>query len=134
MSDPNLAAFLSAAPEVAAIAADRHYLLKIPQQHRDSEPAYPCTVFLTVNVAREGELCGTTDVPTCNAQIDSYALTPEAARALARAIRRAIVDYSGPMGEVVVQRAQITADFDSLDPEPGLYRRTQTFNLWYVET
>ncbi len=135
MSEPNIAAFLATLPDVVALIGDRAHLQVIPQQHRAAGDQYPCCVFFTPGTAYDFELCGTSDVPMANIQIDCYAKDADQARALARAIRTGMRDYSGPMGSVTVQRVQIAADFDSgPDPEPGLFRRTLTFNVWYVET
>lgn len=135
MSEPNIAAFLLTLPDVTALINDRAHLLVVPQQHRGSGDAYPCVVIQTPGDTPNYVLCGDDGVPLATPQIDCYARDADQARALGRAIRRGMRNYSGPMGSVTVQRVQLTADFDNgPEPETGLYRRTLLFNLWYVET
>lgn len=37
------------------------------------------------------------------------------------------------MGSVKVKDAFLVNEFDLDDPEPGLYRRSQSWRFWYVE-
>lgn len=134
-TEPNYYAHLVAEPEVTALAGQRIHAQQIPQQTRESPRAYPCVVFSTISRVRDPELCGASEVVQATVQMDTYGMTRAEVLALARAIRRRMVDYSGLMGTVDVQRVLTDTEFDvGPDPEPGLYRRTQTFNVWHVET
>ncbi len=131
--EPNLFLHLTSDADVFALAGARVHADEIPEQTRGSANAYPCATFTLVGSTRDAEHCGTSDVVQASYQVDSWAKRRPDARALARAIRRRMVDYSGPMGDVEVQRVLITAEFDATDPDPGLRRRTQTYTVWYVE-
>lgn len=135
MSEPNLHAFLSADAGVAALAAARIFAQIIPEQAQGDPDVYPCATFQLVGTTDGRTMCGDDFVPDGSWQIDAYSPDRDQAVELARAIRRAMVDYSGPMGDCTVQRVLRTASFDiGPDVEPGLYRRSQTFSIWYVET
>lgn len=131
MSDPNIAAHLLAA---ATTAGARIFAQVIPQQDHASPRTYPCAVFSLVGTADTVGQCGTFDQPSGTWQIDSYGLTRAAVITLADEIRRAMVDYVGLMGTVHVSSVKRATQFDvGPEPEPGLYRRSQTFTIWYAE-
>jgi hypothetical protein len=132
--EPNLFEYLKAVPVVAALIGDRIYAGRIPQHVFDSDQrVMDCAVFQKVGSSRGVGFCSSDELVAGQYQIDSY--SPDDVRYLhvARAIRRALVDYSGPMGSVAVRKVFLDTDFDSQEAEPGLNRRTQSYTIWYVE-
>lgn len=132
--EPNLFEYLKNVPEVAALIADRIYEGRIPQHVFDSEQGVMnCAVYSRVGGATGVGFCGSDGLVPAQYQIDVYALDSVAKTKVARAIRRALVDYRGPMGSVPVQLVTLDNQFDSEEPEPGLERRTQSYTIWYLE-
>lgn len=146
--EPNLFAYLTGGAQagmtetqlaglagVAALIGDRIYEGRIPQHVFDArERVMDCAVYQKVGSSGRGVgFCATDGLVPGGYQVDIY--SPDGVRKgkVARAIRRALVDYSGPMGAVRVNRVLIETDFDSDEAEPGLERRTQTYTIWYWE-
>jgi hypothetical protein len=53
--------------------------------------------------------------------------------ALAKALRKALVDFTGNFGEVAIDTVHLTNEFPMTDPEPGIIRIVQLYNIWYQE-
>lgn len=106
----------------------RMYPLMIPQGGK-----VPCIVWQLTGIERDQTYCGTIRVARANLQIDSYATDYFDAIALAKVVRDAMTDFSGQMGEVEVKSATLQTERDLEEPEPGLYRRWQDWQLWFVE-
>jgi hypothetical protein len=136
MDEPNIAAFLQDDATVYAIAQDRIYPELIPQRSPgQTEIEVPAVVFTRIGGDRQVMLCQTDSLVQGVYLIVSLASQYDQAVALNRAIRRRMIDYHGPMGDVAVDAVQLQTD-PSLDvaPEPGLFRRSETFNIWYRES
>lgn len=113
---------------------NRFYPLVIPQKNKGGEAATPCVVFTTIAVARQVTYCGTNDLVRSRITLDYYATTYAMARTLADAGRQALLDYKGLLGGVVsVRAASLETDFDVQDPDPGLYRVSQSWSIWHEE-
>lgn len=134
MSEPNLYAFLQSIPAVAALCADRIYQNTIPQHVRDDPAKVPCAVILRSGGERQKLFCGTDSLVQATYTVDAEAPDFDDAVALADAIRRALVDYSGLMGSVRVDTVLMATDFDAgIVPDPGLYNRTESYSIFYFE-
>lgn len=134
MSDPNLYEFLRNVPAVAQLCGDRIYNQLIPQHVYEEVTGSPCVVFTRAGGARQQLFCGTDDLVQATYRLDARAPRLDDAVELARAIRLALVDYSGPMGEVAVDAVQLSDDSDiGPDPEPGLFNRSESYAIWYRE-
>lgn len=77
--------------------------------------------------------CGTAGTELAIVQIDTYAKTQDERDQLARAVFLTLRDFSGTIGAVKVKNAIRQNEFDLEDPEPGLYRRLQSWAIWYIE-
>lgn len=86
--------------------------------------------------------CGVDGAKLVQLQVDSYADHWAEMAGLAKAFRRALegLDYPVLMGsgdspgaQLRVKSATLQNEFDSDDPEPGLYRRTQFWDFWIFE-
>lgn len=127
---------LAADVAVAALVGTRIHPLVIPQRIAASTQRVPAVVYSTSGVERGVSYCGTDALVRSTIAIDCYAAGYDAARALATAVRTALVDFSGPMGSatvVPVRTCNIETEFDLMDIEPGLYRVSQQWTIWHEE-
>lgn len=127
---------LTADAGVAALVAARINPLVIPQRIAATSVRVPAVVYSISGVERGVSYCGTDDLVRTTIAIDCYAAGYDAARALATAVRTALVDFSGPMGSatvVPVRTCNIETEFDLMDIEPGLYRVSQQWTIWHEE-
>lgn len=131
--EPNLYEYLRQVPEVFALVGARIYYKRIPQHVFEDDRVMDCVVYQRAGGIPAVGFCGSDGLIPGQYQIDVYSPDSQRMANIARAIRDALVDYSGLMGSAFVQTAQLASEFDSDEPEPGLERRTQTFNIWYVE-
>lgn len=132
--EPNLFEYLASVPAVAALIGDRIYAGRIPQSVRGkTAPVMDCVVFQRTGDVRGVDFCATDEVVAADYQIDCYSPDDVKVLKVARAVRRALVDYKGLMGAIRVQRVFINSSFDGQEEEPGLCRRTQLYTIWYVE-
>lgn len=114
--------------EAAALVGERIFYQRARQNVRGTY-----MVWQRVGAQRQAMFCGTDGTVQGEYQVDVYGLDDVLFVNAASAIRRALVDYSGPMGAAIVKKVLLETDFDSVDPEPGLLRRTQTYTVWYAE-
>lgn len=134
MNQPDFYGFLKDKPSVFVVAGDRIFPLMIPQHVYAEASKQPCLVFQRTSGTRSVGFCGTDALVAGGFQLDSYARTYDAAQALADATRKELIDYAGPMGEVEVVATFLESDFDvGPEPDPGLYRVSMNFTLWYRE-
>lgn len=133
MMEPELYAFLSADAEVNALIGDRIYPERIPQQHPNDTRVMPCAVFQLAGAEYQALFCATDNLTGGAYQLDIYATIRDQIPLIARAIRRRMQDYSGQIGEARVSKVLLQNQFNGLDPDPGLYRRTQLYSIWYQE-
>lgn len=132
--DPNIRVMLQAHAQAAAILGNRIYAQRIPQQVAQGPRAYPCAVFQRVGSNERETFCGADGLVAGLFQIDTYGPERDAVLEAARAVRLAMVHYSGDAGGVHVNRVRRDSALDvGPEVEPGLYRRVQTFTVWYVE-
>jgi len=132
MIEQGLHAYLASVPAVAALlTADgitRIYPLLIPQQ-----APTPCVVYQITSTTRTQTYCGTIALIRSVVQLDSYGRTYPQAVAVAAALYDALIDYKGMMGAVDVRDCVPEAESDFQDPEPGLYRRYQSWGIWLIQ-
>ena len=133
MNVPNIHAYLTTVADVTAVIASRVYPLQIPQHQPGESPKLPCVVYNRIGSARQQTTCGTDSLVEATYRIDCYSSRYWEAEALASAVREAMVDYSGTMGDVRVINCFLDQDFGFIETEPGLYGITQTYAIWYVE-
>lgn len=132
MIEAGLYSYLSSNTQVSAIVGDRIYPLMIPLAVYDAAIQRPCLVYQRDGSARQRTYCGDSNVVNASFQIDAYAIDYDSAISLADAVRVALVAYRGVMGAVTVKDVVLENDFDLLDTEPGLYRRSMNYTVWYV--
>jgi hypothetical protein len=93
----------------------------------------PAVVYTVVDRTRQATFSGTGKLVASTVNLDVIDKGYAVARSLADQIRTALVDFRGDMEGTEVQGCFIAADQDTSDLEPGFFRVTLTFNLWYVE-
>jgi hypothetical protein len=140
MREPNFHYFLTGISDIRALIAGRVYPDMLPQGVKNGLPA---VVVSKTGTVRQGTNCGTDGLVLGSFQLDVYAATRREVRELSNRIigsgrkgatpPTAMLDYKGMMGNCFVKNCALTTDFDSVDPDPGLLRRTQLWDIWYVE-
>jgi hypothetical protein len=124
------------APLLVTAGADfaRIFPQKIPQKKRDGDAQMPCVVFAYIATERQVTYCGTSGLVRTVMRLDCYGVTYDDSKALAIAVRGALIDYAGLLGGVVdLRAASLENETDLHDFEPGLYRVTQTWVFWHNE-
>jgi len=127
--EPNVRAYLVTVTEVTALLGQRIYSQRAPDGSRGLYAVYQRS-------GRQGEstFCAPDDLVGGDYQIDVYGRDDQEVGLAARAIRRAMVETRvAQMGPVAVKKVFLVNDFDSVDPDPGLVRRTQLYTIWYAE-
>jgi hypothetical protein len=100
----------------------------IPQER---EP--PAAVYTVIDRSRQVTYGGTGKLVASLVNIDVLDRSFSNARALADEIRVALTDFKGDMAGTHVEGVFITGDQDTTEFEPGFFRITLTFNIWYEE-
>lgn len=132
--EPNLYDFLRQDAAVAALIADGIYHERIPQQGPNDVGPFPCCCWFRAGGLRTVGFSGQDQLVEGHYQLDVYAADADTKLLIARAVRKALVGYAGPMGDCSVDQITIQTDFDQNPAmEPGLYRRTILFTIWYWE-
>lgn len=120
--------------EIVALLGDpaRLRLFKLTVQQRANMPS---SVMQRTGTQRQQLQCRVDRTVQATMQIDHYAKTQQAAAQVADVFRTALHGITFPvmMGSVKVKDAFLVNEFDLDDPEPGLYRRSQSWRFWYVE-
>ncbi len=131
---PDWFSFLKADAGIAALAGERIYPLLIPQHIYTRVTQQPVIVFTRIGGRRTANYCETERIVVGNYQFDCYARKYEDAIALGEALRFALEDYVGMVGGVRVRLTRQDNEFELIDPEPGLYRVSSDWSIWYIET
>lgn len=134
--EAGLVSFLSAQTAVTALIAQggrvRVFPMVIPQKTKAVDQV-PCVVYQVTLEERQKTFCGTQNLVMATVTLDLYALTLVQARQLSEAVRAAMVDYRGLMGDVPVRDVTLAGALALYDMEPGLMRVMDTYNIWYEE-
>jgi hypothetical protein len=133
--EPNVVGVLAANAGVQGVVGDKVYAQIIPQHDFSYASRIPCLVVTKVGATRQARLCDSDDpLVAATYQVDCYALEYETAVRGAQAAMQALRPFAGPAGAVRIQKVQIQTEGDiGPDPDPGLYRRTLQFAIWYYE-
>jgi hypothetical protein len=135
VSDPNLYAFLKGVQGVVDLVADRIFKQQVPQHDPDDLSFYPCAVFQRSGGDRTRTFCAPDSLVPGSFRILCMSPHPDEPETLENAIRAALRNYRGRMGDVTVWQVDESANTDEgPDPEPGIYVRAMTLNIWYRET
>src|ERR1041384_1338453 len=124
MSDPNFYQYLLDVPQVASLIGDRIYPIRAPQSE-----LRPFVVWVRSGVERQQTYCGANAVVRAEYTFSCYGSTPDEAQSVHLAIRNAMQDFAGLMGDVHVKHCFLRDDFDLEDEDPDIYSVRQ---LWEV--
>lgn len=127
--EEGLLAFLLEVPELQSIVNDRIYGMMRPQ---DGVEQLPAITTQRITTQRQQLFCGVDNLVSADFQLDCYDMGG-GAYDLAKAVRKTLENFSGSMGDVVVQQAFLTNEFPANDPDPGVIRVTMLYNFWYLE-
>lgn len=127
--EDSLFAFLAGDTAVAALVDDRIFGGFI----QDQNAKMPCIVYARITVTRTQTLCGTDRKARAVMRIDSYDKAYRSAKLLAEVLRHTLTDFSGDMYGTRVSLVAMDSEVDLDDPEPGLYRVSQTYFIWFNE-
>lgn len=134
--DNSLVKFLKNSATVGPMVAGpngtfRIFPLLIPQHVRNEAKKVACIVYTVADESDGYTFCGEDGLTKVTYQLDTYAVTEEEAKALGRAVKRALSGYSGLMEGTQVSKILRVSKFNALDPDPGLYRVSQSFDVWF---
>jgi len=121
--------YLLTLPSVTDLVGENIFPLHVPQGFDK-----PCIVYQVVDVTRQVTYSGTNKLVQAFVQFDCLAKRYADAQQIAAVVREALTDYSGEMAGTAVRGCFLTAEQDLSDIEPGFFRVSLNFNLWYVET
>lgn len=110
----------------------RIYPLVIPQK-TGVRAQMPCVVYAVTADSRQKTYCGTSKLVEVSVSIDCYGSTMKQARDLATELRSLLLDYRGFMGSTYVSDVSLINSISLPDMEPGLYRVSDTYSVWYKE-
>lgn len=134
MIEQALSQHLATHAGVLAVVAGRVHPLVIPQTDR-GEISVPCLVYQVIGRDRSKTHCETIATVRTVMQIDAYGRSYASAKQASEACIAALLDFRGDMGTapaaVFVRDIEIVSEIDLTDPEPGLYRVSNTFNVWH---
>lgn len=127
MLEESLYALLSGDTALAAIVDDRVFGVI------NETGKQPSIVYSRVAVTRTYTLCGTDGKARALMQIDCYDKSHIGVRRLAEVLRHTLTDFAGDMYGTRVSLIAMDSEVDLDDPEPGLYRVSQTYIIWFLE-
>lgn len=110
-------------------ARARCYPIVLPQ---DAE--YPALTFQRISGVRELTHDGPDGVPWMRLQVDTWATTYAAAKALAKAVRECLDGFSGHVGDEHIKLAQLLSERDLYETATALYRVSLDFGVHYTES
>ena len=106
----------------------RCYPGKIPQ-----DPTYPLIVYYKVTGMRDHHLQGPSRLAHPRFQVEAWALTYDAAKALANAIRGALDGYTGTQGTVAIGSILIESERDVYEDAVSCHRVIMDWFIWHRE-
>lgn len=128
MIEDALTSLLMADSTLRSIVSDRVYALRAPQK-----VVTPYIVFTKVIEMATGTLCAQDPMVRDLFQFDSYATTYNASLLMAKALRKALIDFRGTVGDTYIASVRLDMEMQVLEPDPGLYRVSTSLFIWLGE-
>lgn len=91
----------------------------------------PYVVFLKVVEMATGTLCAQDPMVRDLFQFDSYTKTYKQTKLVAKALRKALIDFNGTMDDTYIASIRLDTEMDVLEPEPGLFRVSTSLFIWH---
>jgi len=114
---------------ITAIVSSSIYPLAIEQ----GTGILPAVRYEILGEDRDNTFDGQGNFVGADVQIDSVATTHAAAVALAEAIKSSLLNYSGLMGTLEVDRVYLEAVGDFYEEQLKAYRCSQSWTIWHYE-
>lgn len=137
MISESLAQYLSSHADLQQYVGGARYKrvfpMLIPQHVLDEETKLPCVVYQIIDSSPGYTLCGEDGLQNAVFQLDSYSTDEEVSRKLAAAIKKVLSNFSGLMFDTHVSRIFLESGFQILEPDPGLFRVSQSYSVWFIE-
>lgn len=133
MNRPRLASLLASFPAVAATFGSRVYPLIMPARVHGDPSGFPCVVYTFVGGRVGYTFCAPDELIASRVQFDVYDRSYTDAVEAAAVLRGALLGYFGTVDGTFYDRIAIEADRDTIEPDPGLYRVTQEYSVWFRE-
>jgi hypothetical protein len=127
--EESLYSFLTSDSAVSAMVEDRVFAEIAPQKS-----PLPRIVYTRIATQRTQSLCKTDSKVRALMQIDLYDRTYKGSKDLAKLIFNTLIDFTGNMAGTRVSSVISDSEVDLDDPDPGLYRVSQTYFIWFVES
>lgn len=96
-------------------------------------PVYPLILYIRISGRRENTLGGPSGMANPRFQIEAWAATYSAAKALANAIRGALNGHQGTVGQVEIGSLLIQSERDVYEPEVACHRIIMDYSIWHKE-
>lgn len=93
----------------------------------------PEILFSRITTLRRETYCGQDGFVNVEFQFDVFGAGKTSAITLGKQLRQTLRNFRGTMGDVPVGPVFLTNEGETADVEPGTYRVTHTFNIWYQE-
>lgn len=106
----------------------RCYPATLPQ-----DPTYPLILFSKVTGMRDHHLQGPSGLAHPRFQVEAWATTYDAAKALANAIRGALDGYKGTVGTVRIGSILSESERDVYEDAVSCHRTIMDFFVWHSE-
>jgi hypothetical protein len=127
MSTPDLYVLLHEDAAVEALVGERIF----PSLQKGR--VYPSVVYYLVSTFRDRTYCGDTRLASGSFQLDVYARQYSEMVSTADAVRERMLDFTGVVAGTRIRQCTLTTEYDSVDSDPGLFRRTQQWDIWYED-
>lgn len=129
MRDPNFYEHLRLVSQVSSLIDARIYPTRAPQG-----VLRPFLVWMRQGVERQQLYCGVDRTVLGEYIFSCYGTTQQEANDVADAVRVAMQDFAGMMGEVLVKNAHMRDSFPIGDEDPNIFTVRQLWRIWLVET
>jgi len=127
---------LATTPSVAKIVGFQIYPIAVPR----TGASLPFIVYKRANIIRESTLSGPMFMPLVSLQISSWAMTYDAVRELAEAVRLSLDGHTGTLANATIQDMRLVSETDDfLDPTqigaqlPPAYEVRQLYQIRWQE-
>lgn len=129
MFEEDLRSYLLTVTSLTSIVGAQIFGVRRPQGDRP----LPEILIQRAHTLRQVLFCGTDSLVNADFQVDSYGIELSQVIALAKAVRLVLKDYKGSMGATHVDQMTLINEFPMDDPDPGVIRMLQIYNVWYSE-
>jgi len=128
MIEAGLHGFLTDDTDIAAIVATRVYPIILPQN-----PTMPAITYQRISTPRVSSTTGPSGLASPRIQVDCWAETYAAVKALSDTVRTAVDGYSGTMDTFTVYGVIVESEQDLYEPDAVYYRTSLDLIIWHKE-